>query len=105
MPDNFFNEKLYPTYDYNEIHQFVEQNVLTDGWMEKNEFIKTNLYRWNETHFRLGKQGKIPMLTRWHTRVEAQNQSYSRLQATFGILEVIPRTKNCEEIRKSKSIM
>ena len=57
LPDNFFNEELYPTHDYNEIHQFIEQNVKIDGWMEKNEFIKTNLYRWNETHFRLGKQG------------------------------------------------
>ena len=57
LPDNFFNEELYPTFDYNNIHQFIEQNVKIDGWMEKNEFIKTNLYRWNETHFRLGKQG------------------------------------------------
>ena len=60
LPDNFFNEELYPTYDYDDIHQFIEQNVVIDGWMEKNEYIKTNLYRWNETHFRLGKQGKVP---------------------------------------------
>ena len=59
LPDNFFDEEHFPTYDYKDIDRFIEHHVMINGWLDENEYIKTNLYRWNETHFWPRKQGKV----------------------------------------------
>ena len=59
LPDDFFDEKHFPTYDYRDIDRIIAENLKVEGWATENDYIKTNLYRWNETHFRSGRQGKV----------------------------------------------
>ena len=45
LPENFFDEELFPTYDYKGIDKFISSNVMIESWLDENEYIKTNLYR------------------------------------------------------------
>ena len=76
LPDNFFDDKKYPVYDYANLDNLIKKigDGRIDGLTNDNDYIKTNLYRWNETHFRLGKYGE-KLIGRTKSRQEIQDSS------------------------------
>ena len=84
LPDNFFYDP-FPIYDYKNIDNVIKEAVLVDGWIDSNQFIKTNLFRLNQTHF--------------ETRLEQGSPSRGKSSI------VLDRSKTCSEIEKSDSIV